>query len=191
MITETNRGELIASLHNIDWDWDEGQVSPIALQPTIVRFMEDTNREDDFIVVEFRPSTKKYGRSINQFTALRTNDNYRNYGYGEEEIVSITVMARTKSYVHGRILCQDWLRRIQEYIRLNWINLTSANLREDSFTPYIEEKNFFAGRQYIYRMDFAMVTHHGWSNEPVLDERPSPELTGVDVQDTIVWIEST
>jgi hypothetical protein len=191
MISETERGQLIASLHNIDWSWDEGQVSPVPHAPKIVRFMEDTNREEDFIVVEFRPTTKQYGRSTNQFVSLRENDNYTEFGYGEEEIISITAMTRTKSHVHGRMLAQDWLRRIREYIRITWETLTTARIRMDSFTPFLEEKNFFAGRQYIYRMDFAMISHHGWTNQPVINERPSPELIGVDVHDTIVWIEST
>jgi len=159
--------------------------------PVIIRTIEDYSAEEDQILITFTPTGKKIGTSLSSYAGTRSNPNYTDYGYGEEEICKIMVMARTSNGIHGRYLCTEWLKRIEKYIRLKWeLLVNKLKIMHYTFTPYIEMNRYLAGKQYVYEMSFKINSHHGWSNEPIETPQVSPDIVGVDVQDIIiVWDE--
>lgn len=192
-MSEERYSSLVSSLHNISFDYDEGLVTPVEIKPTITRSMNDIDRDNQFLVIEFMPTGKRY-TGLSSFNRRRENDEYVDSGYGYEVLVRVTAMSNSvevdTNFIHGRKICRWWLDIVEKYIKYKWENVSDISLLLGSFTLPVELQNWFAGKQFVYETTFRYNTHHGWSNEPTENPRQPPDVVGVELDDVLVWIES-
>ena len=179
MISETEKDTLVESLKSVDFT-----VNGHTFAPRLLREGEDITRTDSAIVVNFLPTGKKYGVGVSTFMGNRDNPNYQDYGYGEEERLIVKACALTQQGIHGRNLCNAWLTAVERYIRYNWSKI--INIIDFSVGPYQYIPNPFVEKQFIYQMEFRVVSQHAWSNEPIDNSVPAVNVTGMEVNN--IWV---
>ncbi len=187
MISETTKGLLISTFANISFNY-----GATAFHPEVLRGYEDYPRKNPFIVIEFFPTSSPIMPSQNNcWIGSRTNPSYSDYAYGEEEICNIKACVKSTNNIHGRILAHHFLERIEKYIRGKWQSLINGEgfIKQHTFTPYRNVPSVLTENQYVYEMEFSIVSQRGWSDEPEVDAQVIDNITGVSLISGIdIWV---
>ena len=186
MLSEAQKDILIDSLDELPHKYDG-----VSYNVTIIRAGEDLPRDEPFVVVSFLPTGQKVCASLDNFLGLRDNPYYKDYAYGEEEVVVIRAFARDQGLIGGRELAQSWLQEMERYIKISWSNLINyGSVDMYSFSPYREIYSYLIEKQFGYEMSFKVITTNYWNDEPEEGARSPVDIeeTRVDDDNFHIWV---
>jgi hypothetical protein len=126
MITETNKGSMVAHLaSSVEWRYPlEGAYQyDFDKTPMVYRRGEPINKEYPLIEMTFLPRSDAPVRGLGD--VIKDYSGALVYGYGELEPIIITVYTHQicegiQSAYHGKIVADEYIRRIERYIRRYW-----------------------------------------------------------------------
>lgn len=148
----------------------------------VYQWTEDTQRRDPQVYVSFLPTSRKYAQGFDHWLSYRTNTNYSNYGYGEEEAVVIRAWAKDSGLMKGKRIAYNWLKTIETFIKVQWNNLISnGSIDRGSFGPYKMLPNDYSKKQYGYEMSFYVSTMNSWTDEPASGAKSCYPVSGVEI----------
>ena len=126
MITEEQKGHIVARL-STDVEWRYPLVGAAQFdfdkQPMVYRRGEPVSKEYPLIEMSFLPRSDAPIRGLGD--VIKDYSGALVYGYGELEPIIITAYTHqicegVASAYHGKIIADEYIRRIERYIRRYW-----------------------------------------------------------------------
>ena len=126
MITEEQKGYLVAHLaSSVEWRYPLSGAYQFDFnkEPMVYRRGEPINKEYPLIEVSFLPRSDAPVRGLGD--VIKDYSGALVYGYGELEPIIITAYTHqicegSQSAYHGKIVADEYIRRIERYIRRYW-----------------------------------------------------------------------
>jgi hypothetical protein len=170
MLTEANRAILVDDIEkNVDYSYEDYNTGSKVF---IFRDREPITRELPSVMMRFLPTGEPVGARYNNY--LKEESGYAVYGYGELEAIRIVIYTHqmcegTGSIHHGKIIADDYIRKIETRIRKYWPKMLwdmEARLREANFM--IDDiSDFLQGTERQgFELSFFIVSTRKWDYKP-------------------------
>ena len=171
------KSQLISGMYNVDLTY-----SGTAYRPPIIRYSENTKSlPTGYIVVSFIRSAVKYGSSFDGgWIKSRPNSRYSEYAYGQSENVVIRSFCRDIGHLKGAILSEYWLRKLEEYIKINSNNIISgSSISRGSFAAYKDVSMYNTVQYYGTETSFEVVSTNYYTDEPSSGAESPVNISGI------------
>lgn len=176
MLTAEQKAGFEDSLYNLHPTY-----SGYSFTGQVYRAYDDFELSEPCAIISWIPG--QVIKMASPFTSYRTNQIYKNFRYVQSEVCIIDLFARDLSTYHGRFVADDWLRKMENYIKNSWGTMyQGVSVDRQSFIPYREITEFQVSRLYGLETQCAVYSNNQWNDEPESGAQGNYPVSGV-------WIE--